>query len=154
MRRTEREITNTKSIKDILRKENTCRLAMNDKEYPYIVALNYGYANNALYIHCAREGKKINLLKRNSKVAFQIESGCEIVKHSKSCQWSTRYQSLVGKGQVEIVDDYEEKIKGLDIIMQHAGKMENEYNSKAVNNVLILKVNIIEISGKQAGDQE
>ena len=154
MRRTEREIKDHNLLEQLLKNANTCRLAIHDAPYPYIVALNYGYENNSLYIHCAKEGKKIDLLKQNNKVGFQIEIGSEIVKHDESCQWTTKYRSLVGSATVEIIDEHSEKVKGLDIIMKHSGKHDNSYNSKAVEKVLILKVSIQEITGKQAGDWE
>ena len=152
MRRKEREIKDRDLIDEILKKSNTCRLAIHDAPYPYIIALNYGYADNALFIHCAKEGKKIDLLKSNNKVGFQIDFGSEIIKHSESCQWTTKYRSIMGTGEVEIIDNFEQKSHGLDVIMNHSGKLDNSYHPKAVDKVLILKVNIKDLSGKQAGE--
>ncbi|MCT4603146.1 MAG: pyridoxamine 5'-phosphate oxidase family protein [Marinifilum sp.] len=154
MRRKEKEISNKNLLNEILIQSNMCRLAIHDTPYPYIVALNYGYADNALFIHCAKEGKKIKLLEKNNKVCFQIDIGSEIIKHTESCQWTTKYRSIVGIGEVELIDDFDQKTLGLDVIMNHSGKADNTYNSKAVDKVLILKVNIKEISGKQAGEWE
>jgi len=152
MRRKEREITDRQLLDEILTKSNTCRLAINDGKYPYIVALNYGYSDNSLYIHCAKEGKKIDLLRANNKVSFQIEYGNEIIPHQESCKWTTKYRSIVGQGEIEIRNNFSDKKAGLDILMQQAGKKENEYNAKAIDHILILKLNITHISGKQAGD--
>lgn len=154
MRRKEREISDVNLIEKLFKQANICRLSIHDNPYPYIVALNYGYSNNSLFIHCAREGKKIELLKKNNKVGFQIELDSEIIRHQESCQWTTKYRSLVGKAEIEIVDDYSEKVNGLDVIMKHSGKHDNSYNSKAVDKVLILKVKIKEVTGKQAGEWE
>jgi len=152
MRREEREITDRNLIDEILKKSNTCRLAIHGTPYPYIVALNYGYADNALFIHCAKEGKKVDLLKENNKVGFQIDLGSELIKHTESCQWTTKYRSLMGIGEVEIIENFDQKCQGLDVIMNHSGKSDNYYHPRAVEKVLILKVNIKDISGKQAGD--
>ncbi|NOU59790.1 pyridoxamine 5'-phosphate oxidase family protein [Marinifilum caeruleilacunae] len=152
MRRKEREITDPKLLEEILKGANICRLAISNHPYPYIVALNYGYADNSLFIHCAKEGKKIDLLRKNNKVGFQIERGSEIIPHEESCQWTTKYRSIIGTGEVEMIDDFDEKCKGLDVIMNHSGKADNSYHPKAVDKVLILKVKINEFSGKQAGD--
>lgn len=154
MRKKEREITNQALLNKILTKSKICRLAIHDTPFPYIVALNYGYSNNTLFIHCACEGKKIDLIRQNNKVAFQIELTSEIIKHKESCGWTTKYQSVVGNGEVEILSNFADKTEGLDILMQQAGKMENEYNPKYVDRILILKVNIKEICGKQAGNWE
>ena len=154
MRRKEREITDKNFLDEILMNSTVCRIAINDNEYPYIVALNYGYSNNALYIHCAKAGKKIDLLKANNKVSFQIEYGSEIITHDESCKWTTKYRSVVGVGEIEIITEFSDKIHGLNILMEHSGKLNNEYNSKAVDHILILKLNIKQLTGKQAGDWE
>jgi len=59
MRRKEREITDQQIIDKILSESIICRLALYDEEFPYIVPMDFGYADNALFFHCAREGKKL-----------------------------------------------------------------------------------------------
>lgn len=65
MSRKDKEITGPKIIEDLLRTADIVRIAMIDGDEPYLVPLNYGYQNNALYIHCAKEGRKINIIKKN-----------------------------------------------------------------------------------------
>ena len=153
MQRKDQEITDKNVIDEILSKSEVCRIAMIDNDIPYIVPLNYGYFNNAIYIHSAPLGKKIDLLKRNNKVCFEIEYFSEIVKHEFACDWSTKYRSVIGIGTVEIITDFEEKKKGLDIIMAHYGKSGNTvYKDKQVDFIVILKLNIEQITGKQLGN--
>jgi len=153
MRRKDQEITDKIVIEEILSKSEVCRIAMIDNDQPYIVPLNYGYYNNALYIHSAPRGKKIDLLKRNNKVCFEIEYFSKIVKHELACDWSTKYRSVIGYGDVEIITDFEEKKKGLDIIMAHYGKPGNNvYKDKQVDFIVILKLNIKQITGRQLGN--
>jgi nitroimidazol reductase NimA-like FMN-containing flavoprotein (pyridoxamine 5'-phosphate oxidase superfamily) len=95
---------------------------MLDNDTPYILPFNYGYKDNGIYIHSAPEGGKIELLRKNNKVCFEIEQIAEIVKHDKPCKWETKYRSIVGYGEVEIITDYEQKKKGLDIIMSQYGE--------------------------------
>lgn len=150
MRRKERQINDTASIKEIFEQEHICRIALFDDEFPYIVSMNYAYSENALYLHCAKEGHKINLIQKNPNVAFSIEQAHEIITDEVSCKWTTKYRSLVGKGQIEILHDREDKRKGLDTIMQQHGKMENHYPDKAIDNLLVLKLNIVSCTGKQS----
>jgi nitroimidazol reductase NimA-like FMN-containing flavoprotein (pyridoxamine 5'-phosphate oxidase superfamily) len=152
MRRKDKEITDTEIITKILSQSDTCRIAMFDKNYPYIVPLNYGYFDNTIYFHSASSGKKIDLLKQNCKVCFEIEYANEIVKHEKSCHWTTKYRSIIGFGNVDIITDYEQKKRGLEIIMEHYGKFDNEFNDSQIDKIVILKLNIESISGKQSGD--
>jgi nitroimidazol reductase NimA-like FMN-containing flavoprotein (pyridoxamine 5'-phosphate oxidase superfamily) len=107
MRRINHEITDKKVREEILSKSVICRIGIIDEGAPYIVPLNYGYFNHAIYIHSAAEGKKIDLLKINNKVCFEIEYATEIIKKDVSCEWSTKYRSLIGYGTGEIISDDE-----------------------------------------------
>jgi len=152
MRRKDKEIQDSKIIEEILNKSLICRIALFDEEYPYIVPMNYGYHNQSLYFHCALKGKKIDLINKNNKVAFEIEYFHEIIKKELSCDWSTKYRSLMGTGSIEILTDSDEKRKGLDILMQQHGREVNTYDEKSLKRVVVLKLSIKELSAKQSGD--
>ena len=114
--------------------------------------MNYGYLDNALYFHSSSEGKKIDLLKKNNKVGFEIEYEHEILENEQSCKWTTKYRSIIGYGNIDIITDYERKKKGLEIIMAHYGKFDNEFNDSLIDNMVVLKLNIENMKGKQSGD--
>ncbi|MBB3186814.1 pyridoxamine 5'-phosphate oxidase family protein [Microbacter margulisiae] len=155
MRRKEKEITNQQVIEEILSKGEVCRIAMMDGNRPYLVPLNYGYDGHAFYIHSAQSGKKIELLKQNPEVCFEIEYGAMIVRHEESCKWSEKYRSVIGYATVEMITSFEEKKRGLDIIMAHNGRAGNNvYKEKQVEAIVILKLHIRQITGKQSGDWE
>ena len=152
MRRKEREITDRNLIEKILSTSEIVRVAINDTPAPYIVPLNYGYKNNALYIHSARNGIKIELMRANPIVSFEIEQKTEIVKSEISCEWTTKYRSVIGIAEAEILTKKDEIVHGLDVLMQHFGKKENKYDEKYFQRIVIIKLTISEIIGKQAGD--
>ncbi len=151
MRRKNQEITDKNIIEEILLNSSVCRIAMVDDNLPYIVPLNYGYKNNVIYFHSASEGKKVELLKKNGKVCFEIEDKVEIIKDDKPCKWSTKYRSVIGYGEISFINDYEEKKKALDIIMIHNGLTElKSYDENQVKSISILKLNITELTAKQS----
>lgn len=153
MRRKDKNIDDQSVILEILSKSEIVRVAMMDGDKPYIAPLNFGYFDNSLYIHSAPEGKKIELIKKNNRVCFEITMKHEIIRPDLSCEWTTKYRSVIGYGTVELVEDFEEKKRGLDIIMaQHGRKDGNIYKDKQVEFIVILKISIDEISGKQSGD--
>ena len=155
MRRQDKEITDQKVIQDILHKGDICRIALSDGNVPFIVPLNYGYSNECIYFHSASSGKKIELIKKNNKVCFEIEYGAELIKTESPCGWTSKYRSVIGYGTIEIITDINLKMKGLDIIMTHYGKItENNYDEKSVEKLVILKLTIDEISCKQSGKWE
>lgn len=152
MRRKQFEITDKGIVEEILSKSEVCRIAFMDGDRPYILPLNYGYKDNAIYFHSAPIGKKIDLLKINNKVCFEIEYSTEIIKHQIPCDWGAKYRSVIGYGTIDFIKDFEQKKEGLDIIMAHYGKDNNVYQDEQVEYIVILKLTIDEISGKQKGN--
>ncbi|MCK5067413.1 MAG: pyridoxamine 5'-phosphate oxidase family protein [Bacteroidales bacterium] len=155
MRKSNQEIRDPGILEEILSGARICRVAMTDGEMPYILPLNYGYRDGSIYIHSAPEGKKIDLLKQNNRVCFEVEDASEIVKGEHACDWSTRYRSVVGYGTVEILSDDESKQSGLEVIMaQHGAPELLEFNSKNIKRMVILKLCITSRSGKQSSNWE
>jgi nitroimidazol reductase NimA-like FMN-containing flavoprotein (pyridoxamine 5'-phosphate oxidase superfamily) len=151
MRRSKQEINDEEVLEEILRGAIICRLAFVDGDLPYIVPLNYGYRDKTIYIHSAPEGKKIDLLRKNPEVCFELEDGMEVTKGEKACDWSTRYRSVVGYGSVEILSDETSKQHGLEVIMaQHGAPDLREFDAGNMKGMVILKVRITSMSGKQS----
>ena len=134
MRRKDHEITDFEEIRYILTSGLICRLALSVDNTPYIVPLNYGvkFSNPmVLYFHCAPSGRKLDMLKRNNRVCFEIEVDTEIIKGKEACDWAMQYKSVIGYGTVEIITDGDQMIHGLNILMEHyAGKADFFYNPK------------------------
>ena len=105
MRKANQEIMDERILEEILKGSEICRIAMVDSELPYILPFNYGYEDRCIYIHSAPDGKKIDLLRKNNRVCFEIEHTARIIKDEKACKWSTLYRSVVGYGEIEIVDN-------------------------------------------------
>ncbi|MBW6492409.1 MAG: pyridoxamine 5'-phosphate oxidase family protein [Lentimicrobium sp.] len=155
MRRVKQEITDKKIIDEILSTSDICRLGFIDMDRPYILPFNYGYKDEFIYIHCANDGKKIDLIKKNNTVCIEIEQIAKIERYEKACKWATTYRSVIGYGKVEIITDYEQKRQGLDVIMKHNGanfSHDLNYEKNQVDAMSILKVEITEMSGKQSSN--
>ena len=119
MRRNEREIKDIVLIEEIIRKSQVCRLALSEDDRPYIVPLCFGYKDNTLYFHTAREGKKLNMLKENNNVCFEIDTDHELIKGKKACSCSMKYRSVIGFGKAKLIEEIELKRRALNIIMQN-----------------------------------
>ena len=153
MRKANQEIKDKPVLEEILTSAKICRLGMIDNGLPYVIPFNFGYRENCLYIHSAPEGKKIDILRKNPLVCFEVEQQADIIEDDVACKWSTLYRSVVGYGNVEIVTDFEEKKRGLEIIMtQHGAKGKMEFNKKEVEFIVFLKVSITSLTGKQSGN--
>lgn len=153
MRKANQEITDKSVLEEILLSSKICRLGMIDNGLPYILPLNFGYHENCIYIHSAPAGKKIDLLRENPLVCFEAEQHIEIIEDEIACKWSTLYRSLVGYGTVEIVTGFAEKKRGLEIIMtQYGYKGKMEFEPKEVEFIVILKLKIESMTGKQSSN--
>ncbi|MDL2287448.1 pyridoxamine 5'-phosphate oxidase family protein [Eubacteriales bacterium OttesenSCG-928-G02] len=127
MRRQDREVTNLFEIEEIIKECDCCRIALIDKDYPYIIPLNFGYEyinnNFVFYFHCAAEGKKIELIKNNSRAGFELDTRHKLVLSENSCGCSYKYASIVGGGKIELITNELEKIKALNSLMyKYTGK--------------------------------
>ena len=148
MRRNEREITDRKEIDDIIRRCRVCHLAMCVDGQPYIIPLNFGYDGRFLYFHTAPEGRKINIIKGNNRVSFEFDILHDIVTAEQACKWGAKYESVMGSGTAEIVDDLDAKKEALEWIMRQYGNGAWDFKEEILKKTLVLRVRILEISGK------
>jgi nitroimidazol reductase NimA-like FMN-containing flavoprotein (pyridoxamine 5'-phosphate oxidase superfamily) len=148
MRRDEREITDRKTIDGIIARCRVCRLALCDDGQPYVIPLHFGYDGRCLYFHAALEGKKIDILRRNDRVAFAFDILHGIVPGEHACDWGSRYESVVGSGRAEIVEDAEARKAALACIMRQYGSDTIDFSESVLARTLILRVRIAALSGK------
>lgn len=151
MRKYKQEITDRAALESILNKALFCRLGLCEDGMPYVVPVCFGYEDNCIYVHSAGEGKKLEIIKRNNNVCFEMEAEAEIIPGEDACKWSVHYLSMIGFGKAHIVDNQEEKIKGLNAIMRHySGQSDHTYNEKATNLATIIKIEVESMTGKKS----
>ncbi len=125
-------------------------MSVNDE--PYVVPLNFGYRDGVLYFHSAGEGKKIEMLRKNNRVCFEIDLDHEMVVSDKPCDWGFKYRSIIGFGRAELITEPEGKRNAFDIIMAHCGAQgPYAYKEKGFEKACIIKVTIESMTGKQSG---
>ena len=152
MRRKDKEIKDKKEIESIIQAATVCRIGLSEDSVPYVVPVNFGYENNCLYFHSATEGKKIDILRRNNKVCFEMDIDHELVKSEKTpCEWGMKYRSVIGFGKAFVVDDFEEKRMTLNIIRQRYSGDSYEFSENQIKKVAIIKIEIDSMTGKKSG---
>jgi nitroimidazol reductase NimA-like FMN-containing flavoprotein (pyridoxamine 5'-phosphate oxidase superfamily) len=151
MRRTEREITDRKIIDDFLHKATVIYIGLSYDSKPYVVPMNFGYDGEYLYLHSAQAGKKIEAIRQCAFISFTAVAYDIVVPGEKACNWAAKYQSVMGGGVAEFVDDENEKKIALDYLMHKFDKGPFEYQPQVLARTAIIKIKITEISGKQAG---
>ena len=153
MRRKDREITDKALIEQFIAKEQIIRIAFNDNGDLYIVPVNYGYIYEnekyIFYFHGAKAGRKYKLSKSSPNVGFEIDGVYELLEADVACDYSAKFQSVIGTGRLSIVEDDEEKIKGLNTFMNHiSGKSEWSYSKEMVDAVAVFRLEVDKLSCK------
>lgn len=153
MRRKDREINDISEIESVISKSDVCRIAVANDNTPYIITMNFGYSggtNPCLYFHCAKEGRKIDMIHHNNFVCFEMDTDHVIYKGEMGCDWGMHFSSVVGYGKIKFVDNAAERNTGLNCIMNHyGGSGVYSYDEKVMERTTILKLEISEISGKR-----
>lgn len=153
MRRKDREIIDEQEIKEILEKAQIGHLALCDGDQPYVIPMNYGCKwENPLkiYFHCGTEGRKLDILKKNNKVCFEVDVDNEFIMGKLACSCSFNYRSIIAFGTIKIMTSREEIVHGLNIIMkQYTGKNDFEYSETALKITTVLEMTVHEITGKK-----
>ena len=152
MRRKNKEITDSDNIFEILHKAEVVHLAMVDEKEPYLVSMNYGFKDNALYLHSALEGRKIDILKHNNRVAFTVETDVSLLLGEGACDCTTSYKSVFGTGFASFVEGLEGKAEALNIIMEkHSGRGDYTFPEALLTRTAIIRIDIDSLSGKRSG---
>jgi len=149
MRRKDREITDLGEIESIIQRAEVCRLAFCDMGKPYVVPLCFGYRRGEFYFHSASEGRKLDMLRNNRRVCFEMDIDQELIRSIDRC--SMRYRSVIGSGSARIVEERDERAEALDLIMHHYRQEPFIYSEETLERTVIIKVEIEELTGKACG---
>ncbi len=153
MRRKDREVTNLDEIRDIIEKCKVCHLAMVDNGMPYVIPLNFGYiiADNllTLFFHSAKEGRKINILKANNQVCFEMTCEGKSLNIENPCNSGYYFESVHGFGQVEFIEDVDEKCHALTLLAKHQLNQDFVFTENQANSVCVFKVVSQDFTGKK-----
>ena len=152
MRKKEKEITDRKEIEGILHGAEICRIALVDGDVPYIVPVNFGYKDGRIYFHSALEGRKIDIIRRNNRVCFEVDVDYRLLLGGAPCDWGMRYRSVIGTGRAHIVEDDIERKEGLQVLVQHYCPEVEDVPTARGKKALIIRIDIDEMTGKRSDE--
>ncbi len=153
MRRKDKLVTDITVLHDVIRHAQVCRIALVDGDCPYIVPMNFGFDGTYLYFHAAKQGRKIDILRKNPNICVEFEQNVELVPGKKPCAYGFHYLTVICHGQTEFLDVLEEKRWALhQIITQYEpGWQRYSFNEGEVASIVLFKVKIDDIFGKASG---
>jgi len=151
MRKAEREIADLRRIEQVLDEAHVCRMGLADGGEPYVVPVCFGYRDRRIYIHSAREGRKIEMLRKNPRVCFEVDRMDGVIGGPNPCGWEVRYRSVIGTGIAVFVEDPAEKIEALAIILAHYGGDAAAIPAEALGRVAVIRIDVESMTGKEYG---
>ncbi len=145
-----KDVETLAQIEEIIRSCDVCHMAMIDGEVPYLLGFNFGYEAQTIYLHCAKEGKKIDILKKNPNVCISFDSGHKLFARNEhvACSWRMGYKSVLTYGKAELIDEYDEKMNALKTLMKNYSDKEFTFNKPAVDNIMIIRIKIDSWTGR------
>lgn len=133
---------------DILDHTDVICLAMNNGDFPYIIPVNFGYeltSNNQLifYIHGAKVGTKVELIRQNPLVSFELDTKHQLITAEKACKYSFNYASVIGNGYVTFIEEPSAKIEALQIRMnKFAFNKAFFFTESDVKPIIVIKIEV------------
>ena len=152
MTKRERQITDPKQIEAILDASKVLHLGLAVDNEPYVVPLNYGYTMEdgklVIYLHGAQRGKKLDMIRSNPRVFFEMD--CDRVPFDgvMPCQYGMVYSSIMGRGLAHIVEDVEEKKKAMAILMKTQTGKDFTFEDRLVSMVAVIRIDVAEYPAK------
>ena len=152
--KTKREfiITDEQEICRILDTAKVLRLGIAVDNVPYIIPLNYGYTMEdgrlTLYMHSAVNGSKLELLRKNPDVCFELDCDNIPFEGKVACQYGLAYHAISGRGRAEIIEDVEQKMAGMSILMKTQTDKDFTFNERLVSIVAVIRLDVREFTAK------
>jgi nitroimidazol reductase NimA-like FMN-containing flavoprotein (pyridoxamine 5'-phosphate oxidase superfamily) len=154
LRKSNKKITDDSVVIDLLNTCHTGRLGtVGTDGRPMVKPLSFAYCEGRIYFHCARDGEKLDDIKRDNRVCFEVDLPIAYVKGTRDnpCRAEYLYRSVIANGQAVIVEDRAERLLALDCLMQkYQPEVEHgPYPEEKLALTCIVRIDIEEMSGKE-----
>lgn len=147
-------IEGKEQIEEIIQSCDVCFIAVIDPENkPYVVPMNFGFKEDYIYLHGASFGKLIDSIKINPEVCITFCTPPQLAHQDAhiACSYRMKGKSVVSRGKIEFITDFDEKVDALNITMDNYTDQKFSYNTPAVRNVEVYRMKIEEITAKEFG---
>ena len=152
MTKRERQITDPDQIAHILDTGKVVHLGLAVDNEPYVVPMNYGYTMEdgklTLYLHSALRGKKLDMIRANPKVFFEIDCDLMPFEGRVPCQYGMVYSSIMGRGEAHLVEDVEQKKQAMSILMKTQTGKDFSFEDRLVSIVAVIRIDVAEYTAK------
>jgi len=146
VRREDRQVSPGRA-REILVEADHGVLSLCTNDVPYGVPLNFCVLGDNLYVHCALEGRKLDMLAQNPRVSFCVVGEARILRE----EFSTAYESAIVEGVAEVVDGEEKQAGLVGLIQKYSPEFYDEgleYIRSLTHETKVVVVRIASITGK------
>ena len=152
MTKRERQVTDLSEIARILEAGKVLHLGLAVDNEPYVVPMNYGHTFEdgklTLYLHSALRGKKLDMMRKNPNVFFEIDCDLQPFEGKLPCQYGLVYSSIMGRGKAQIIEDVEEKKQAMTHLMKTQTGKDFSFEDKLVSIVAVIRIDVEEYTAK------
>ena len=152
MTKREFKITDEGELRRILDTAKVLRLGIAVDNEPHIIPLNYGYTLEngelKLYLHSAVQGNKLDLLRKNPNVCFELDCDHVPFEGKIACQCGLAYSAISGRGRAIRVEDGEEKMEAMSVLMKTQTGKDFQFNERLVSIVAVIRLDVTGFSAK------
>ena len=152
MRNKKKLVTDRAWMDEVLRDGRMVCIALASLEGdPYALPIGYGYENGVIYVHGATKGLKNEMIAANPRVSFNVTLDAEVIRDAVGENFSSKYRSVTGFGDMEEITDLTEKNRALSILMRHYDGPHEDIDETRSKAVWVAKLVISEMTGKASG---
>jgi nitroimidazol reductase NimA-like FMN-containing flavoprotein (pyridoxamine 5'-phosphate oxidase superfamily) len=121
---------------------------------PYITPLNFVFYQGKIYFHCAFKGRKMDNIRANPRVCFEVHELIEIVQSQRACDFDTRYRSVLVFGRARSLPDVDRKVAVLTALAEkYADRQAVEPPTlERAKGTEVIEITIEEMTGKRNVD--
>lgn len=152
MIRKDKEITDPKEMAAVIGRAAYCHLSLSDGDQPYGVPLCFGFRDGILYLHSAPKGRKLAIIEKHPKVCVIFVAEAAPRPGSSPCNWTMTYESVVGFGEAEILNDPFEKRAALNVIAaqyDHEQRSDGDFPDAELKATTVIRIPLISMTGKR-----
>jgi nitroimidazol reductase NimA-like FMN-containing flavoprotein (pyridoxamine 5'-phosphate oxidase superfamily) len=152
MRRNDKQINDCGEVERLLDEAQVMRLGMIDDGMPYVVPVNFAHEDGVVWVHGAAGGRKLACLRDGAPVCIEVDRLLQVTTGPRACDdWTSHYESAIGFGTGEVVEDEHVKLEGLRAIMRkYSGRHDWEFTADSLQETAVIRIRLDELTGKRS----
>jgi nitroimidazol reductase NimA-like FMN-containing flavoprotein (pyridoxamine 5'-phosphate oxidase superfamily) len=137
----------------VLAEERIGYLGLSLDGQPYVVPLTYGYVPGKILSHGALAGKKLDIIRANSRVCFRVARQFgEVVPHPQGAACHVNSDSVICYGTARVIDDVEERRKVLSSFNRWLQPGARDLTAEEVTGCVAVEIRVTEMTGREERD--